>query len=134
MNFELENPAVLGGLIVICLTLVRLVERLIDSVLTRRLNGKRSSIPAPPRGCAGLTEEEHRALMKLDDLHDKYDSDGTPLWYVPRSLAASMVKVTETLDRISVRLRDVVKTQESILNKMKRWEDSTNRIGIPYSR
>lgn len=124
------NAPVLVGLIVLSMTLVRLVERLIDNRLTKR-NGKRSIPPAPAGGCRGLTEEEHSALMRLDESHAKYDADGTPLWYVPRSLAATLTKIAETQDRTAVRLRDVVNTQKEMLDKMKRWEDSTSRVDIP---
>lgn len=124
------NAPVLVGLIVLSMTLVRLVERLIDNRITRH-NGKKSVTPNPSGGCRGLTEEEHAALMRLDDSHAKYDADGTPLWYVPRSLAATLTKIAETQDRTAVRLRDIVNTQKQMLDMMRRWEDSTSRVDTP---
>ncbi len=124
------NAPVLIGLIVLSMALVRLIERLIDNRLTKR-NGKRSVAPAPAGGCRGLTAEEHAALMRLDESHAKYDADGTPLWYVPRSLEAALTKIVETQDRTAVRLRDIVKTQKDMLEMMKRWEDATGRVDVP---
>ena len=122
------NAPVLVGLIVLSMTLVRLVERLIDNRLTKR-NGKKSIAP-PAGGCRGLTEEEHAALMRLDDSHAKYDSDGTPLWYVPRSLGATLEKIAVSLDKTAVRQRDILKIQQDILDRIRRWEDSTSRIEV----
>ena len=123
------NAPVLVGLIVLSMTLVRLVERLIDNRLTKR-NGKKSIAPPVGGGCRGLTEEEHAALMRLDDSHAKYDSDGTPLWYVPRSLGATLEKIAVSLDKTAVRQRDILKIQQDILDRIRRWEDSTSRIEV----
>ena len=131
--FELsaDNAPVVMGLIVLSMALVRLVERLIDRLVSK-MNGKKSLAPANPGGgCRGLTPEEHAALMRLDEMHDKCDQDGTPLWYVPRSWASTLEKIVDTQDRIAVRLRDVVNTQKAILTKLEKWEDQTGRIDVP---
>jgi hypothetical protein len=133
--FELatESTPILMGLIVLSMALVRLIERLIDRLVERK-NGKKSITPANAGGCRGLTPEEHAALMRLDEMHAKFDPDGTPLWYMPRSWASMLKDIAETQDRIAVRLRDVVKAQEMIVKRMDRWEDSTGRVEVPIRR
>ena len=129
--FQSGDAAVLGGLVVVAVTLVRLVERLVDSTLARRNGRKKSLAPAPAGGCNGLTVEEHAALMRLDEMHDKHDNDGVPMWYVPRSWATLLKEITETQDRIAVRMRDIVKAQEGLNRRIERWEDNTANITTP---
>jgi hypothetical protein len=131
---DTQNPSILLILVIIALTLVRLVERLVDKLLIKHRNGKKSIAPRPAGGCNGLTPEEHAALIRLDEMHAKYDSDGTPLWYVPRSLTTMIAEIVKTQDRIAVRLRDVVKTQDAILQKVGKVEDATGRIDVPIRR
>ena len=122
------NAPVFVGLIVLSMTLVRLVERLIDNRLTKR-NGKKSIAP-PAGGCRGLTEEEHAALMRLDDSHAKYDSDGTPLWYVPRSWIKTQKEISKTLDQITQTLSTIAGTQKAIVRTLDRLESETRQGGV----
>jgi hypothetical protein len=133
LEITASNAPIIFGLMALAMALVRLAERLVDGLVKKR-NGKKSLAPAPAGGCRGLTQEEHAALMRLDEQHDKHDQDGTPLWYVPRSWGSVLEKIVETQDRTSVRLRDVVKIQKDILDKMKRWEDNTGTVAVPSRR
>ena len=128
--FDTQNPTVLILLITLSLALVRILERLIDVVLKKK-NGKKSIAPAPAGGCNGLTDEEHAALMRLDEMHAQKDQDGVPRWYFPRSVIKSMDEISKTMDRIAVRLRDVVKAQDAMNKRMSKWEDTTTRITVP---
>jgi len=128
--FDTQNPTIMVMLVALSLALVRVVERLIDNLLKKR-NGKKSLTPKPLGGCTGLTDEEHVALMRLDELHSRCDADGVPRWYFPRPITKSMDEIAKTLDKIAVRLRDVVKAQEVMNKRMDRWEDSTTRITVP---
>ena len=49
-------------------------------------------------------------------MHEKYDADGTPLWYVPRSLGDNQTKVLECVQEISHTMERVV----SVLDRMDR--------------
>lgn len=131
MEYQTSDMAILGGLLMVVVSLVRVVERLVDNLLSRR-NGvkKSSSAPPPPGKPCGLTTQEHAALIRLDELHAKTDEDGTPLWYVPRSLGRTLEETCKNLDKVAVRLRDVVKTQEIMNRRMDRWEQST----VPHAR
>lgn len=133
--FDTQNPTVLVMLVALSLALVRIIERLIDGFINKKRNNGKVSI-APPRtgGCNGMTPEEHAALMRLDEMHSQRDKDGIPLWYVPRSMNASMAEFAKIMDKIAVRLRDVVKAQEIMNKRMDRWEDQTGRIEVPRRR
>ena len=128
------NAPVLIGLIALAMALVRVVERLLDTFMIRRKNGKKSVVPRPAAGCNGMTPEEHAALMRLDEMHSEKDQDGIPLWYFPRSLAKTMSEMVKIQDKIAVRLRDIVKAQENLNKRMERVEDNTSRISVPRGR
>jgi len=120
----LTNAPALMGMIALSMVLVRIIERLLDVAIKKRTNGKHSLIPQPTDHNS-LTNEEHAALMRLDELHSKTDPDGVPLWYVPRSMLKSLEEMTDIQDRISVRLRELVTAQKSLNDKINRWEDRT---------
>lgn len=40
-------------------------------------------------------------VIRLDDMHYKFDADGTPMWYVPRAWNETQVKIVEKLQVIS---------------------------------
>jgi hypothetical protein len=128
MELQTGDVALLGGLVAAIVALIRLAERMLDAVLEKRNGRKKSLAPAPAGGCRGLTQEEHAALMRLDEMHDKHDQDGTPLWYVPRSWAQMLIKITETQNKISSRMIDMVKAQERLNNRIERWENNTSNV------
>jgi hypothetical protein len=53
--------------------------------------------------------------IHLDEMHSRFDSDGTPMWYVPRSWS-------ETQEKISDRLFAVSQTQLQVLGIIERLE------------
>ena len=128
MELQSGDMAILGGMVAAIVALVRLAERLLDVAVQKRNGKKKSLAPAPAGGCRGLTAEEHAALMRLDEMHDKHDQDGTPLWYVPRSWATMLVEITKTQSTIAARLKDMVKTQERLNTRIERWENNTSNI------
>ena len=40
-------------------------------------------------------------VIRLDDMHYKFDPDGTPMWYVPRAWNETQAKIVEKLERLS---------------------------------
>lgn len=123
-EFSATNAPILVGLIVISMTLVRLVEILLRKQLNKRENGRN------PGGCHGLTVVEHEALMRLDDAHAKYDSDGTPLWYVPRSWIKTQKEISKTLDQITQTLSTIAGTQKAIVRTLDRLESEARQGGV----
>jgi len=54
-------------------------------------------------------------VFHLYDMHSRFDSDGTPMWYVPRSWAESQDKLAEKIQMIS-------QTQLQVLGIIERLE------------
>jgi len=74
-----------------------------------------------------LTEDEHQWLKNLNDLHNKYDKDGVPLWFYPRSLLDTQKEVTKILYGISLHQEKTTFILESILRELSRLnERNTN--------
>lgn len=48
---------------------------------------------------AGFTAEDRQRLTTLFRQHQVMDGDGTPLWYVPRSLLASILAELKALNK-----------------------------------
>lgn len=46
----------------------------------------------------GMVKEK---VVRLDDMHYKFDADGTPMWYVPRAWNDTQDKIVERLENIS---------------------------------
>ena len=68
-----------------------------------------------------LTPEQHNMLKSLYDLHMRYDSDGTPIWYVPRSW-------NETQKEIAEKLYGVSETQNKTLSIIERLEKRLDNL------
>jgi len=62
-----------------------------------------------------LTDEEHQMLANLHDLHSRYDGDGTPIWYVPRSWAGTQKEIVGMLG-------DIAATQHKTMDLIDRLE------------
>ena len=122
--FELTytDAPVLVALIALAMALVRVVERLLDALVRKRTNGKRSLIPPPAAGGCGFTGEDRVVLLRLDELHSKTDKDGIPLWYMPRSMIDSIAESVKIQDRTAVRLRELVTAQENLNKIIEKWE------------
>ena len=64
-------------------------------------------------------EDQIEALSKTADttleMHQHYDGDGTPLWYIPRSWAATQMKIVDICQEIS-------QTQAAIASCLERME------------
>lgn len=126
-----ESMMMIGALVAMAVVMVRLVEILIGRVSVRIKNGNGKSIipkTANPGGCRGLTPEEHAALMRLDDSHDRYDQDGTPLWYFPRSWSEVLQNIVKTQHEIAEKLGNITSAQKALLKTVERLENNTTSI------
>ena len=68
-----------------------------------------------------LTPEQNMMLKSLYDLHNHIDTDGVPLWYVPRSWA-------ETQKETVTELRVVTEIQKKTLDIIERIERRLDKI------
>ena len=80
----MAQPEVTVGLIAALIALIEVVKFLV------RKFSKNGS----------LSREEHGWLADLHVAHSRTDSNGTPIWYVPRSWHTILVKNQETLQQL----------------------------------
>lgn len=95
MDTLTTEHATLAAMIAIVVALVEIIK-----VLVARLRTGRSV----------LTTEEHQALM----LHLKFDADGSPIWYVPRSWANVQKEIVNVCREISQHQEMIAKTLERL--------------------
>lgn len=98
----------MAGIVAVCLGLLELIKFLVNKLVNRASEDRLLNIEE--------AVEETRAKSKLIyDMHNKYDVDGTPIWYVPRSWAETQKEIIDTCHQIST-------TQQSIAETLKRLE------------
>ena len=109
---ELGGSGAVAGLVAAVVVLIKLIEFLINALVKKKDTPNQELL----KGINKQKELSHNILTlvtHLDDMHNKYDEDGTPLWYVPRSWV-------DTQNHISVSLRDMSHTQESMSKVMEK--------------
>ena len=68
----------------------------------------------------GLNNRQAEQLTRLDDLHNRMDVDGTPLWYVPRSWANQQKEIVDAVRGIA---ETQFKTMSLLEQMQKKLED-----------
>jgi peptidoglycan hydrolase CwlO-like protein len=101
-----------------------IIIKVIDFFITKNKHEDDQKIIKEVRYSKESLMNEIRDIQKTVDetldMHQKYDADGTPLWYVPRSWASSQEKIVETLSEIS-------HTQKTIANTLEKLEESKKK-------
>lgn len=64
-------------------------------------------IPFVSKNGRNGTVKMQQQIRDLHIWHDKEDSQGVKTWYVPRSLEAAIVKLTDSIDRQTKMIEDV---------------------------
>ena len=70
-------------------------------------------------GKSSVPQDMQDRIKKLYDQHNKYDEDGKPLWYVPRSWQTTQIEISNNL-------RDVAESQHRVSDCMERLENKLN--------
>jgi len=100
----------------IVMALIKVIEKLIDH------NGEKKSI---------LMTDEREWLRELYTQHQKFDENGTPIWYVPRSwddtqqeivkalttVVGDQRRIAELLDKIEQRYEKISETLSEMKNR-----------------
>ena len=97
-----EMPA-LAAVIAVTMGLIKVIEMLINK------NSSKGSV---------LTGQERGWLQGLHDLHEKCDTDGTPLVYVPRSWAEIQRNMQHVMTKIVNDQRRIADILERIDKKL----------------
>lgn len=73
----------------------------------------------------GLSRSEEEALFQIKDytrelkeMHNKYDEDGTPIWYFPKSSEKTQDKMLESLNKISNSQDQISRILVGVLEKL----------------
>jgi hypothetical protein len=90
--------------------LVQAFQRLLDFVLS-----KQKTILSP---------KEYEMLHELHSWHNKFDEDGKPLWYSPRSWAELQRLILNELRSVSENQRRITEIQHRTMNILDRIERS----------
>ena len=102
-NMTPEMPA-LVAVIAITMGLIKVIEMLISKTTSKN---------------SVLTQEERSWLKEIHDIHEKCDSDGTPLVYVPRSWAEIQKDMQHVITKIVTDQRRIADILERIDQKLK---------------
>ncbi len=68
----------------------------------------------------GMTDNQDFWLHELHKMHTRYDSDGTPMWYVPRSWAETQKEIVNQLRSVSevnMKMLDIIERLERRLEQ-----------------
>ena len=112
------GPAETTGIVVIVGLVLQGVFKLAEHIIGKYGEGEvtnKQILDVLTKRPCGLNDRQSEQLTKLHDLHDIVDSDGVPLWYVPRSWAT-------TQKEIVTELRGIAETQHRTLSLMLRLE------------
>ena len=115
-----------AGLVVVAVAAIRLAEAAIKWVGTR--NNKNQGMPFPPGSVCVLgkdspaidlleklvekVEKMGEETHELHILHKPKDTDGTPLWYVPRSMVSTQKEMLTEMRAMNQSLVLLVKNSE----------------------
>ena len=95
------------GILGLALILAKIIDKLIDFVVKPK---------------SKLTEEERRWLKTLYDAHSIKDSNGVPLWYMPRGV---LEKITESLTKVTDTQLEMINIKKTLNKpKDKKYHDS----------
>ncbi|MCP4201151.1 MAG: hypothetical protein GY769_04375 [bacterium] len=89
-----NQPIVVGGLLAVLYAMVRVVE-----VLAARRNGKNGKP-------GSFVEEDRQKLITLYKQHQLVDEDGTPLWYLPRSMIRLQTETNSLLKKLNTTMEN----------------------------
>jgi hypothetical protein len=100
-ELSLESLGLFGVIIILCQTIVEIVK----AFVFKNKNGN------------SLTKAEHEALMRLDNIHNRHDQNGIPLWYVPRSWEDTQKSIVDLNQKMLNTLKENTKTLGRIEKK-----------------
>jgi len=109
------SPVNIAEIIAITVAFMKVMDILIGSLM-RRMS------PTDHK----LSLEDKRMIKALYDMHNKYDEDGAPLWYVPRSWSSTQSHILETVGEIAHIQTQLANTVERCVNILDRIDRRQN--------
>ncbi len=81
-------------------------------------------------GARGFGLKDRKLLEELARLHNQFDQDGVPVWYVRRSLEDSVVKLSKAIEHL-VRSQDKqMETMRAYLDEFRRGRRAQTEDGV----
>ncbi len=108
----MNDIATIGMVVGIVQALVELIKFLVNKVVGNKQEKQIDNIQSK--------------VETLFDQHNKYDLDGTPIWYVPRSWESTQAKIVELQQKMSStqqEMAEVLSKTVEILDKMERRQE-----------
>lgn len=116
----LSNPPLQDlGITVIAMILV--LKLVLDFFRKRKFYGQEEPFICSEKDfekCKLLLETLKSDINKLMELHNKFDADGIPLWYTPRSWSETQIEIIQTCQTISANQRSILRTIERIEQRL----------------
>jgi len=125
----MDEAVVFGALAGVSVGLVRVVERLVDFVTARRQSRKDGHDRDGNGGCA-LTKGHAEKIGILYEQHQRFDEDGAPLWYMPRSFVDGQRETARLLARTAADQKRTAECLSRIEAKMDKIEDKVDRLAV----
>lgn len=116
-----------AGIVVITVVVIQGLMGLVKYMIAKNDNNKKnlehnsimSKLNDIEDNC-GMTDDQAFWLHELHKMHARYDSDGTPLWYVPRSWADTQKEIVNQLrivSEVNMKMLDIIERLERKLEQ-----------------
>jgi len=123
-----------GVIIAVALLILKVVDWMISKAEKKELSTLREAITSSINSVGSTLSEDlgevkgliHKNIeisQKTWELHNKYDEDGVPLVYVPRSWVNLQSEIAKTCDSISRSQESITRTQEACLKVLEKMND-----------
>lgn len=124
MNVGGELVAVVTAIVAVITVLVRIVERLVLNILNR--NKEEEGTPLTGTILTTTSQQQikeiHNMQCRLFDMHTKYDNDGMPLWYYPRSTKEENKEILVLQRSVLEKITEITHIQERIVKLLDKLE------------
>ena len=105
-----------------------LVIRMVLDFLNRKNGGNTKGFDKRIVRLENNIDDIKDVVGKIHDMHNVKDSDGFPVWYVPRSWQQTQKEIMELNLKIVAILKDMMKTAERTEKEVSQVKDSINDI------
>jgi len=129
---DASTAAIIGGVVGFITILGRVIEKLVDGVLAKKAHARAPEPAPPPPAICEFGAQEKERLGDLHRLHERYDDDGIPMVYSPRSWLSAVDKLTERVERITGDQRKICELLERVEQRIENrcpLEDVIERHG-----
>jgi len=106
---------------IFALMLIKALTEMLKAAKSK--NGNGSKTPEAPQVCKDIKEMTIETLDKvkgLHSMHNKTDSDGLPVWYMPRSMVKAQQEIAKTQEQTTIHLKSLADSVKELCEKQRR--------------